>query len=372
MEHMKSSTSIASNSNLWYLLPLIALMFVVYRGRDLLYLYQQVYSPKLEYARYQNSAYFQGDEADYILSDEQVNVIRGVEQLIVNKDPLQTLPGHPFLASYFYGISIILFQNPYYASLFAFTLCLILFIEIAKKFTKNKFYIGLVSALLIIDPLFNEALFTTMLDIYLLLFTLGAFYFLILFYENKKITYALLSSLFLGFCVSSKFYPATLPLMAAFIAGTIHKRNFSLFKMHLASLPMIFLGFILGHATFFFHHIDPLSFIRYQRYIQNWWAGSPSVEPFIVFKIIFLNQWNTWWDKREIIRLEYWTPVWGILLLSSISSLKKLAGPYTITVLAWIMVSFLMFSYMAIYPRHLLAVLPALYLTPLLPQKLRH
>jgi hypothetical protein len=371
MAPMKFFTSIESNSKFWYLLPVICLFFVLYRGRAALYLYQQIYSPKLEYARYQNSAYFQGDTADYILSDEQVNVIRGVEQLIIKKDPLQTLPGHPFLASYLYGLSVIIFQNPYFASLFAFTLSVIFFLLIAQKITGKTSTITILTSLLILDPLFNEAIFTTMLDIYLLLFSLVSLYFLLCFYERKKIRDALISSLFLGFCVSTKFYPATLPLMGTFVLTTVFKKDFSLFKKHLISLPMILLGFAIGHFTFFAYHLDLLAFVRYQRFIQNWWAGSPSVEPFIVFGIIFQNQWHTWWDKKEVIRLEYWSPVWGLLLLSSLTLLNKLKNPNSVIFIFWILLSFVMFSFMAIYPRHLLAVLPALYLSFLLPKKTR-
>jgi hypothetical protein len=361
--------SITSNSKIWLLLPLLAFVAVIWKNSDKLYLYSQSYVPRLEYSRYQNSAYFQGDKADYILSDEQVNVIRGIEQLIFKKDPLNTLPGHPFLASYIFALSAIFLGSPLFASLAAFVLCLVFFYAIGKQLNSNTALISFFAALFILDPLLNESLFSTMLDIYLCLFSMIAVYFFLLFQKNHKQVFISLCSLFVGFMLATKFYPATLPLMATFFLVILKTQDFVLFKKSLIALPFAVLGFLAGNFTFFLHHLDIISFVRYQRFIQSWWAGSPSVPPFLVFGIIFKNQWQTWWGTKEVLSLPYWTPLWALLLLDTLRVFRFLKNPQTYIFLFWVVLSFAMFSFMAIYPRHLLAVLPALYLIPLIGRK---
>lgn len=366
---MKFFTSIRSNSKYWLVLPLFAFIAVLWKNSDKLYLYQQTYSPKLEYARYQNSAYFQGDNANYILSDEQVNVIRGVEQLIIGKNPQNTLPGHPFLASYVYAFSIILFGSPYFASLTAVILSVLFLYLVGRELGAGLRSISVLCAFFILDPLFNESLFNTMLDIYLCLFSIIAIYFFVRFQKTQRQSYISLASLFVGFMLSTKFYPASLPLMAAFFFVVLLKQDYQVFKKSLFALPFALLGFLIGHFTYFIHNHNLIDFVRYQRYLQNWWAGSPSVSPFIVFKVIFQNQWPTWWGAKDVLVLPYWSPVWGILLLCSARLIKIYKSPQAQLFIFWITLSLTMFSFMAFYPRHLLAVLPGLYLTILVKPK---
>jgi hypothetical protein len=109
------------------------------------------------------------------------------------------------------------------------------------------------------------------------------------------------------------------------------------------------------------------AFISYQRYLISWWAGSPQVPAGQVWDLILANRWHTWWGDREVVATATWWLVWPASIVLAVAGLarliktKKLEAPW-LALIFWSSSTLLMFSFSATYPRHLLVILPGLYL----------
>lgn len=329
--------------------------------------FTQKFDPEFSKDRYFNSRYVKGGLGEYTLSDEELYVIEGYF-LVGEKYDLHNLtPGHPPLGKYFIGLSIGLFKNPYWFNLLFGLITLWLFYQVSRLLKLSPLISLIITLFLLLESLFREQLNTSLLDIYLLAFSLTAIYFYFNWLNKPLNKYLYLSQFFLGLTLASKFFPTALPLIGALILTTVLTGKFPRFISHIISLPFIGIGFLVGHLSYFFYHFSPLEFIKYQRYIISWWAGSPQVPPLQVWDLIYANRWHTWWGREEILSTTYWWFGWPVIFTLALLSLpliyyaKKLR-PQTIALYLWLIFSLFLFSFEAIYPRHLLLILPAVYL----------
>ena len=167
--------------------------------------------------------------------------------------------------------------------------------------------------------------------------------------------------------LSTKFVLSGAPLPIALVISTVLLNNFNKFKQYIFSLPFIGLGYIVGHITYFFYHISPVSFIKYQRYIISWWFGSPQTMPLQVWDMIFFNRWHTWWGNMEIVPMSVWRITWPVVFVISILSVliflyRHLSLKYILPLYLWLLISLLLYSFETVYPRHLLFIFPVAYL----------
>lgn len=316
--------------------------------------------------QYQHSQYFQGDISSYILSDADTDAIRGYEFVVQKKDPNNILPGHPFLGTYLIGLSILLFGNPNVTALLAGLACLFLVYQIIKKLTGNSFWASIGVALVLMEPLFREQLTTSMLDIYLLMFSLAAVSSYISWLQKNHWNALIISQLCLGFALATKFFPATVPLWGALYLTTILTGNFHRFIVYTISLIFVAVGFMVGHITYFWYHPSLVDFVRFERYIISWWAGTTQVSPGGVWDLIFRNRWHTWWGDFSIQKVETWWIGWPIASILSVLSILILGvrrrwNLYAGLFLLWIGAALTLDTFQAVYPRHLLAVFIAMY-----------
>ncbi len=326
-------------------------------------IYLQPFNSKVAEDRYFNSSYGK-IRASYILSDEELYATEGYF-LIHGKDLHQLTPGHPPLGKYLIGLSIIFFSNPYFFAPIFGLLALWLLYSIACLLGLPPLLSLILTSLFSFEPLFIDQLTTSLLDIYLLVFSLTGLYFYLSWFKRPHFLKIALSQLFLGLALATKFFPVGFPLLGSLLLVTVFTGKFKLFLQHTAALSFILLGFFLGHLTYFFYHPSPLEFFRYQRYVLSWWAGSPQVPPLQVFDLIFMNRWHTWWEKEAIISTPFWWPGWPVLLISSLFTsfyylIRK--NLFFLPLVLWLIFSLFLFSFEAVYPRHLLVIFPSLYL----------
>lgn len=317
-----------------------------------------------------HSAYYQGDKAAFILSDADYYAVRGYLLIHDFIDPASLPPSHPPLAQYLLGLSTAIFANPYIISLLAGLLTLFIFYRITQFIFHSTFLSSLLTLILFIEPIFNSQLTDSMLDIFLLLFILTSLLFYLYWQKNNRPAYLLLSQLFLGLAAATKFFPTVAPFMAALLFTTILTGNFKKFLHHLFALSFIILGFTLGHFSYFYYHLNPLDFIRYQRYVISWWAGSPQVPPLLVWDLLFFNRWHTWWGNQMIQSIPEWHLNWPVLSIISFLSLplvflRKTFTPSILPLFFSLIFALLLFSFEAVYPRHLFLLIPLIYLLPL-------
>lgn len=328
--------------------------------------YSPRFNPEIANNRYLDSRYVRGDKGDYILSDEELYEIEGYFLVGENRDLHQLTPGHPPLGKYLIGLSIKQFKNPYLLAPFFGLITLFLIYQVGLLLHLPRLLSLSLTILFSMEPLFLDQLATSLLDIYLLTFSLTSLYFYLLWSKRKHFAFILLSQITLGLAMATKFFPASFPLAGALLFSTVLTGQFSLFINHILALPFIFFGFSFGHLSYFFYHPSLLQFFRYQRYVLSWWVGSPQVPALQVWDLIFNNRWHTWWDKKEVIPTPFWKPHWPPLFALALASplvlhLKKRLA-LSLPILLWVFFSLLLFSLEAVYPRHLLLILPAAYL----------
>ena len=312
-------------------------------------LYTQPFDIKILEDKYFNSSYILGDKADFTLSDADLYAVEGNMLVNHSKDLEKLTPGHPPLGKYIIGLSQKLFGNPYVFQFVSFTLVLFVFFLIS-----NSLFLTLV---LSFEPLLVSQVDKTLLDIHLLFFHLTTIYFFLSFVKQKpsNFLFGAFSWFFLGLSFATKFFPVSLPLTGALIIYIVFLRDFKKFTRFFVTLPGVGIAFILGHLTYFIHHPSIISFVKYFRYQINWWAGSPQVAPFSVFKIIFQNQWPTWWGSG-VIKIKEWWIGWPTLTLLSLFSYQD--G----FLFLYLIISLIFLSFQAVFPRHLLPILPIIYL----------
>lgn len=325
--------------------------------------YTTAYDAAGELDYYQHSNYLQGDKAGYLPSDEQVHAVRGYQFIIQFSDPEKTLHDHPLLGTYLVGLSILLFDNPVVLSLFAGLLILFLVYQLAKIVTRDTNLAWLAVLIVSLEPLFIEQIGTSLLDIYLLLFSLAAIVTYLKWRQTDNSWFLVGSQLCLGFAFSTKFFLTSLPLFVALFGATLLSGNFKLFLRHVLSLPLVILAYLLGHFSYFYFHPSLLQFARYQRYLISWWAGTPTIQPFGVWSLIFQNRWQTWWGTREVIAAPGWWLGWPVLVGGGLLSLpiliiRKLRTVGIIPLYIFLVLNLALFSLSLVFPRYLLLILP--------------
>src|SRR3989344_4643462 len=303
-------------------------------------LYQQRYQGEAEFSYYQNSRYVRGDKSAYLPSDSQVYALKGYLFVVKKLDPVNFEPGHPPLSAYFMGASILLFANPVISNLLFGLASLAVFYLLAVEITKRKTLAALLTLLLFSEPLFRVQLVEPLLDIYQLFFVLMAVFFYLQWLRSDSFKFIAVSQTALGLALASKFFLSGLPLLFALFLPTLLTLNFRRFTRHV------------------------LEFARYQRYVLNWWAGSPRIAPFAVWDLIFANRWHTWWDNQGIIPAGEWRLTWPLLiglgLISpSILFIRKKFSLALLSLWLWPVFVLAQLSFTAVFPRHLLLILPA-------------
>ncbi len=348
-----------------YIYLLIYALFIVFTNSSI---FSSSFDPQKAQQRYFNSAYVKGDKADYILSDSQLYATEGFFLIQEGRDLKNITPGHPPLGKYLIGISTYIFGNPVWINfLFGLAVLLLIYLLTSQFFSQKIAFLTLI--VFSFEPLFLPTLTKTMLDVYLLFFSLLSIYFYILWLKKDKFTHIFISQLSLGLAFSSKIFISSLPLLAALVLTTLLSGNFKRFINHLLAGAGVLIGFLVGHFSFFIHHPSLLDFASYQRFVLSWWVGSPQLSPGLVWDLIYRNRWHTWWGDG-VVSVQSWWPGWPVfislgLLSLPLSKISKNFDFKALPLYLWLLISLLLFSFEAVYPRHLLIILPAAYLLSL-------
>lgn len=162
---------------------------------------------------------------------------------------------NPPLGKYLIGLSIRIFNNENMIYLFYLFIILIFVYKLIILISKNKKMAFLTVFLLLVDKTFRlqylpqdaTQLSITLLDLPLLMFVLLGIYFMLL----KTRGGYLLSSLFLGLAVSTKFFPAIILFVTLFIYWVYVSHRQSL-RIYLSSLILIPIVYLLSHLNFLF------------------------------------------------------------------------------------------------------------------------
>lgn len=276
----------------------------------------------------------------------------------------------PPLGKYFIGLSILIFDNPYYFALFFGIGSLYLFYLIARRALNNTVGACFVVSLLFLDPLFFSQFWKSALDICQLFFLLAhivLFSNILNLKENntkKYIFYALAAGISLGLFTQVK-YPLLLPII--FIAETLYFFLKKMGKEYLVYLIGVCFAILIVNVKFFLDGNSPFDFLNLQKYILSFYLKSQLIaHKESIWQTLFLGRFPEISNRNLIPVSEWWImwPVAAILALpaSFISIFKNR------TTLLWqgfgilLLGSFAIYTLTPSYPRYLIIVLPLIYL----------
>ncbi|MDP3998069.1 MAG: NTF2-like N-terminal transpeptidase domain-containing protein [bacterium] len=289
-------------------------------------------------------------------------------QLINGADPAGVNAETPPVGKYLIGFSIAIFKNPVYYAFFFGIGTIFLYHLVLKNFFKEGKILLFLPALIFLDPLFFSQLFPSWLDIVQLFFLLANLTLFLKFSQtpkNKKsLGLIIASGVTLGLFAESKL-PILLP--AVLLLEIIYLLSKRFLKESVIFLSAIIAAIILSYGRYFLLGHSLIDFIKLQKYIIFFYLQSK-------LDIHVGAIWSTLiWGKfpdiatGEPIFINEWWIFWPIVTFLGVGAaffyLLRKKTPVALRGLSIFLLStLLIYTFIPIYPRYLLTILPFLYL----------
>jgi hypothetical protein len=242
---------------------------------------------------------------------------------------------------------------------------ILLFFVLGKMVLADSFWALVAVFLLVWERLFTEQfIYIPLLDIFQLTFILLAFTFFIK--SLAKPRFFGLASFSLGLVAGTKFWitAATIGFSWLFflIVVDCDRKKFACF---LASLLVVLVPWVASYCRFFEDGGSLRGFFGVQKWIFDYHCHKVS-SPLSVWRLIFLNQWPTWWGEKTVASSTQWQVTWpvsvlGAVLVSLGFLLKKKpfwGDPKIGAIISWVLIYLLFLSVTQISPRYLIPLLP--------------
>lgn len=271
--------------------------------------------------------------------------IRGVDPILVNSEITP-------LGKYIVGLSYLWFQTESVVMLISTFLSLFALWLLGRQILGNVFAL-LPVALFSLEPLFRNQLFITpLMDIIQLPFILLSLYAFI----RKKFFW---SAVFLGFTAATKSVVPAILLIFTFVIFSLRSTKSIRFVFW---LPVSFFILLLSYLRTFLNGYNFWDFLGFQKWIL-FYQQSKLIFPLSFWKLMFFNQWQTWWGDMAILKAEDWRLTWPVLVTVPFILIlrKKMPDPLFLLV-GWVLVYEIFLSFGVIVTRFLLPLLPILYI----------
>lgn len=314
-----------------------------------------------------NTSQYRIKEHPGIIPDETVfsytagAYVHGIDPIMINSE-------HAPLGKYFLALSIILFQNDALPILIFGLVSLIGLWQLSQKIIGRSFWAFIPVIILSLDRLFLDQFRTVpLLDLMQLPFIIYTVYAYITERENGKRLYWR-TGILLGVVAAMKHPAMGALLYASFILSLYGSKQW--IKEIISLTVWTTLGGIVYIATYirtFMSGYSVADFIGFQKWIVLY-QKSKFLYPFSVWKLIFLNQWQTWWGDFSLAKAADWNILWPlgtgttiIYGLVGIMRRVKISLPEKI-LFSWILVYGAFLSTGVVSSRFLLPFLPFVYI----------
>lgn len=284
--------------------------------------------------------------------------LRGVDPILINSE---TTP----LGKYFIAASIYFFQTDSIA-IFLFAIFSLLSLWILADVVLGDTMLALVPVVLLsFEPLFvNQILVTPLMDIIQLPFILLS---IVFFLREKRNTLFIGTCILLGFVMATKsVVPAMLLIVSFSIYLFIQRDLRSIFHL-IIFFPISLFVFGAAYIRTFLNGYSIIDFFRFQKWIFDY-QQSKLIYPMTFWKLMFFNEWQTWWGEQKILKTVDWQITWPflvmvpfIILIFVMRKTIRIQEPI-IMLLTWIFVYEIFLSLGVVSTRFLLPLLPVLYI----------
>lgn len=285
--------------------------------------------------------------------------LRGVDPIMINSESLP-------LGKYILAVSVAFFQTDGVAIAIFGLLAMVSLWFLTNIATKDIVASSLVVLLFSYEKLYqNQLLVTPLLDIIQLPWILFALYFFIKEYENGQ--RFIMTSLMLGLVMATKSIVPALLLGITFLLFLMIEKKVNVFLKLILVSPFSILVVFLSYIRTFLNGYTVLDFVKFQKWIFDY-QQSKLIYPLSVWRLIFLNQWQTWWGDRRLVATEDWQITWPMVTIITVALLvpavyRKIVNRRAIKLLlVWICVYALFLSLGVTSTRFFLPFLPVLYI----------
>lgn len=255
-----------------------------------------------------------------IIPDEKIYAFGG-GIFLKGINPILIVHDHPPLGRYIISLSILLFDNSSTIPFFLHIASAIGIFLISQNIFKNKFLSLIPTGIFINEPLYlTKFIFTPLLETIQLTFIIFGIYFFIKGVSEKKFgRWFFLTSVMLGFVISTRFFVPGLFMIFTFASYIILNRI--LFSkrtaLFIAYLPLALLILIASYARTIQLGYSIWQIFGIQKYIF-FYQSSKLILPFSFWDLLLFNKWHTWWGDMRILSDSNWIVIWPISFLFSL------------------------------------------------------
>jgi hypothetical protein len=284
--------------------------------------------------------------------------LRGVDPIYINSE-------HTPLGKYIIALSIHFLKNENFPTLIFGIFSLIILWLLSRQVLKDVWIALLPPIFLLHEQVFlDQFRYIPLLDIIQLPFILLTLLTFIIELKKKKFVWTAIS---IGLVMSVKTPIAGILLVGTFLFYFLVSKawkdglRFSMF------LPISFVPLFLSYTKTFIDGYSLSQFIGFMKWIILY-QQSKLEYPFSVWRLVYLNQWQTWWGDRSFLQAVDWQISWPIFTTLAFGvgiamCLGKIKTFPALTVLVlWSFVYGAFLSLGVISSRFFLPFLPVLYI----------
>jgi len=295
------------------------------------------------------------------LSDGDLHIAAGY-LYIKGYDPSQYHFQHTPFLKYIYGLTILLFQNPYYLEITLVMLYLIVSYIFTVKVFKSNAVATLTAILLSLGPLLRilagDLSFDVGQAILMLLYGMA-----VLLRPKNFILQGVLLALFAG----AKFWGAVPFFVVVFNGFNLVNKKFY-WKKFILQMIVAFFVFSLFYTVTFINNKGNFNIIFFQLKIFKYWiTHSLSKTPFASLILFLTGYYKSWWEMKEIVQGEVWNLLWPLSFIVASYKLFKDVVKRQInkkTLFAFIPIAYLFYlGPQAPFVRYFILILPFFYST---------
>jgi len=287
------------------------------------------------------------------IGDDGLYAYHGWE-LVRGGDPTIINPEVPPVGKYFIGLLVLGFKNSNIFGLITGLFFLGAFYLLNRELFRDRLLAFIPIFLVSFDSLFYTQLQASFLDA----LHAGLLFLTFTFFLKQRF---IVSMLFLGLFASVKFSSLAVFALGAVLIYLLLQKNWSELKRFIPTIIIVPIIILISYIRFFIMGHTLLDFFRVQKYIFEFYQNGVKPPIFgMVFPMIFLNQWYTWWNGVQQV-LE-WTVFWPISFILGLSSVRFLAvkSPFSL-IAVWCGLYLIFLLLTPVWPRYLLLLLPFLY-----------
>ncbi|OIO13926.1 hypothetical protein COV53_04205 [Candidatus Gottesmanbacteria bacterium CG11_big_fil_rev_8_21_14_0_20_37_11] len=292
-----------------FILIIISIIKFIYLHENY---FTRPFDPKYFGELYSNSQYVIGERSVGGIGDDGLYAFAGYYYLFQGGDVSAVNFEHPPLGKYLIGISILIFNNQNVINVIYYLFILFLTYKIGQILIKDNMWSMLSVAVIALDPLIQDNLIRSLLDLPFSLFFVASVYFYIL--GLKKPKYLFLSNLFLGMTFSVRFFPSII-FIYGYLLFIIFIKYRGYLKTYIKSSLLIPVIYLVSHLSFFIYHPSFVEFLRHKKWMLSWFTGTPAITGNI-WRNIFTGKYIS--STGKLLSNAYWIPVIPILTFMSI------------------------------------------------------